>query len=122
MLKKLLLAVALMGSASGAALAETVTILMEAVPDTEYVKTLVPEFTKATGIEVNLEIVNYAEMHTKLVPQLVASKGSYSAMPRFQSPLAGMTSAKRMKPFRQRSNSTAASVGATFMPSQCTPA
>ncbi|MCP4382011.1 MAG: sugar ABC transporter substrate-binding protein [Hyphomicrobiales bacterium] len=53
---------------------------MEGVPDTEYVKTLLPEFTKETGIEVNLEVVNYAEMHTKLVPQLLASKGSYSAI------------------------------------------
>ncbi|MCP4308969.1 MAG: sugar ABC transporter substrate-binding protein, partial [bacterium] len=35
---------------------------------------------KETGIEVNLEVVNYAEMHTKLVPQLLASKGSYSAI------------------------------------------
>src|SRR5690606_21648183 len=33
-----------------------------------------------TGIEVNLEVVNYAEMHTKLVPQLVATQGSYSAI------------------------------------------
>ena len=33
-----------------------------------------------TGIDVNLEVVNYAEMHTKLVPQLVAPKGSYSAI------------------------------------------
>ena len=28
-----------------------------------------------TGIDVNLEVVNYAEMHTKLVPQLVAPTG-----------------------------------------------
>ena len=57
---------------AGAAQAETVSILMEGVPDTEYVKALVPEFEKETGITVNLEVVNYAEMHTKLVPQLVA--------------------------------------------------
>ena len=30
--------------------------------------------------DVNLEVVNYAEKHTKLVPQLVAAKGSYSAL------------------------------------------
>jgi len=66
--------------AGGAAQAETVSILMEGVPDTEYVKALVPEFEKETGITVNLEVVNYAEMHTKLVPQLVARKGSYSAI------------------------------------------
>jgi multiple sugar transport system substrate-binding protein len=80
MLRRLILGIALAGGLSAEALAETVTILMEGVPDTEYVKTLVPEFTKATGIDVGLEVVNYAEMHTKLVPQLVASKGSYSAI------------------------------------------
>ncbi len=71
-----LLATPLAGAANAA---ETVSILMEGVPDTEYVKTLIPEFEKQTGIKVNIEVVNYAEMHTKLVPQLVAKKGSYSA-------------------------------------------
>ena len=64
MLRQFLLGFALAGGISAQACAETVTILMEGVPDTEYVKTLVPEFTKETGIEVNLEVVNYAEMHT----------------------------------------------------------
>lgn len=80
MLKQSLMGLALASGLSGAAYAETVNILMESVPDTEYIKTLVPEFKKATGIDVNLEVVNYAEMHTKLVPQLLASKGSYSAI------------------------------------------
>jgi multiple sugar transport system substrate-binding protein len=80
MLRQFLLGAAFTMGLSAQALAETVNILMEGVPDTEYVKTLVPEFTKATGIEVKLEVVNYAEMHTKLVPQLVAPKGSYSAI------------------------------------------
>ena len=71
MLRRLLMGFTLLTGISAQAYAETVTILMESVPDTEYVKTLVPEFTKETGIEVNLEVVNYAEMHTKLVPQLV---------------------------------------------------
>lgn len=80
MLKKWLLAAALATGLSGPAFAQTVNILMEGVPDTEYVKTLLPEFKKETGIDVNLEVVNYAEMHTKLVPQLVAPTGSYSAI------------------------------------------
>ena len=80
MLKQSLLGLALATALSTVAHAESVNILMEGVPDTEYVKTLLPEFTKETGIEVNLEVVNYAEMHTKLVPQLVAPKGSYSAI------------------------------------------
>ena len=74
MLRRLLLGVAIAAGLSAPASAETVTILMEGVPDTEYIKTLVPEFTKQTGIDVNLEVVNYAEMHTKLVPQLVAQQ------------------------------------------------
>ncbi|TDQ84120.1 carbohydrate ABC transporter substrate-binding protein (CUT1 family) [Dongia mobilis] len=80
MFKKLLLGSVLALGFAGNASAETINILMEGVPDTEFVKQLVPEFTKETGIEVNLEVVNYAEMHTKLVPQLVAPKGSYSAI------------------------------------------
>ncbi len=80
MIKKLLLGSAMAVTFAGTAAAETVNILMEGVPDTEFVKQLVPEFTKETGIDVNLEVVNYAEMHTKLVPQLVAPKGSYSVI------------------------------------------
>jgi ABC-type glycerol-3-phosphate transport system substrate-binding protein len=80
MLKRWLIGAAFATALSSQAHAETVNILMETVPDTEYIKTLLPEFTKATGIDVNLEVVNYAEMHTKLVPQLVAPKGSYSAI------------------------------------------
>jgi multiple sugar transport system substrate-binding protein len=80
MIRKWLMAAALVTGLSSPALAETVNILMEGVPDTEFVKTLLPEFKQATGIDVNLEVVNYAEMHTKLVPQLVASTGSYSAI------------------------------------------
>jgi ABC-type glycerol-3-phosphate transport system substrate-binding protein len=80
MVRKWLVAAALVTGLSSPAFAETVNILMEGVPDTEYVKTLLPEFKQATGIDVNLEVVNYAEMHTKLVPQLVAPSGSYSAI------------------------------------------
>lgn len=60
--------------------AESINILMEGVPDTEFVQKVVPEFEQQTGIDVNIEVVNYAEMHTKLVPQLVAPKGSYSVL------------------------------------------
>ena len=80
MIRQLMLGTMLAGVLASPAVAETVSILMEGVPDTEYVKTLLPEFKAKTGIDVNLEVVNYAEMHTKLVPQLVAPKGSYSAI------------------------------------------
>ena len=80
MLRQILLGAAIAAGLAAHARAETVNILMEGVPDTEYVKTLLPEFKAASGIDVNLEVVNYAEMHTKLVPQLLAAKGSYSAI------------------------------------------
>ena len=81
MIRQMMIGTVLAGALAAPAAAETVNILMEGVPDTEYVKTLLPEFkAKRPGIDVNLEVVNYAEMHTKLVPQLVAPKGSYSAI------------------------------------------
>ncbi len=80
MMRKLLIGVAVAFGCSTPANAADINILMEGVPDTEYVKSLIPEFEKATGHKVNLEVVNYAEMHTKLVPQLVAGSGSYTAI------------------------------------------
>lgn len=56
----------------------TINIMMEAVPDTEYVQALLPEFEEATGMTVNVEVLNYALMHEKLVPQLTAPAGSGS--------------------------------------------
>jgi multiple sugar transport system substrate-binding protein len=81
MTKRYVLAVTAAGSLlASAAQAETLTILMEAVPDTTFVQQLVPEFEAETGIDVEIEVVNYAEMFTKLVPQLTARSGSYSLM------------------------------------------
>ena len=60
--------------------AQTINILMESVPDTRFVQEVVPEFEQQTGIDVEIEVVNYAEMHTKLVPQLVAPTGSYDVI------------------------------------------
>jgi len=60
--------------------AQTISILMESVPDTRFAQEVVPQFTEATGIEVEIEVVNYAEMHAKLVPQLVAPEGSYDVI------------------------------------------
>ena len=66
---------------SGTAFAgQEIKLLMEAVPDTFIIKDLLPEFEKETGIKVKFEIVNYAQMHAKLLPQLVSSKGSYDAI------------------------------------------
>ncbi|MDB5056056.1 MAG: extracellular solute-binding protein family 1 [Bacilli bacterium] len=56
---------------------QEISILMESVPDTDYVKQVIQKFTDKTGIKVNIEAVNYASMHEKLVPQLINSTNSY---------------------------------------------
>ena len=60
---------------------KTVNILMEGVPDTRLRPgSCCPSSRPETGIDVQIEVVNYAEMHTKLVPQLVAQQGGYDAI------------------------------------------
>jgi len=56
----------------------TINIMMEGVPDTEFVQEMLPEFEEATGMKVNIEVLNYALMHEKLVPQLTAPEGEGS--------------------------------------------
>jgi multiple sugar transport system substrate-binding protein len=72
--------IAIVMIATSCARVERISVLMENVPDTRYIEEILPEFTEETGIEVEFEIVNYAEMHPKLIPQLVASSGSYDAI------------------------------------------
>ena len=60
--------------------AETIRVLMETVPDTTYIEKLLPEFTEATGIDVEIEAISYIDMHTKLVPQLISQQGSYDVI------------------------------------------
>ena len=57
--------------------AETIRILMETVPDTRYIQELLPQFVEKTGIDVEIEAISYIDMHSKLVPQLIAPQGSY---------------------------------------------
>jgi len=65
---------------AGAVFSEEINLLMEGVPDTFIVQKLLPEFQKETGIKVNFEVVNYAQMHAKLLPQLMGRKGAYDAI------------------------------------------
>lgn len=60
-----------------AAQARTIRILMETVPDTRYIQELLPQFEEETGIDVEIEAISYIDMHSKLVPQLIAPEGSY---------------------------------------------
>jgi ABC-type glycerol-3-phosphate transport system substrate-binding protein len=79
-MKRLLLAIAMLVAGMGIAKAETIRLLMETVPDTRYIQELLPEFKAQTGIDVEMEVISYIDMHTKLVPQLIASEGSYDAI------------------------------------------
>lgn len=79
-MRKLLLAGTALVLPLAAAEAKTISILMESVPDTRYVQEMLAGFKEKTGIDVEVEVVNYAEMHTKLVPQLVAPTGSYDVI------------------------------------------
>ncbi len=56
----------------------TINIMMEGVPDTEFVQKVLPKFEESTGMKVNIEVLNYALMHEKLVPQLTAPEGAGS--------------------------------------------
>ena len=60
--------------------AETINLLMEGVPDTFIIQDMLPEFEKETGIKVEFEVVNYAQMHAKLLPQLISKEGAYDAI------------------------------------------
>ena len=70
----------LLGGVAGIAAGETINLLMEGVPDTFIIQDLLPQFEEQTGIEVKFEVVNYAQMHAKLIPQLMAPTGAYDAI------------------------------------------
>lgn len=52
-------------------------ILMETVPDTDLVQKVTEKYEAETGVKVNIEAVNYASMHEKLVPQLLGATSTY---------------------------------------------
>jgi len=41
---------------------------------------LARELLEETGIDVDMEVISYIDMHSKLVPQLISPKGSYDAI------------------------------------------
>ena len=61
---------------------KTINILMEGVPDTEYIQALLSQWEEQSGMKVNIEVLNYALMHERLVPQLTspAGGGSYDVI------------------------------------------
>jgi ABC-type glycerol-3-phosphate transport system substrate-binding protein len=80
MMKRLFLGVTVFLLIGGLVQAETIRLLMESVPDTRYIQELLPQFKAETGIDVDMEVISYIDMHSKLVPQLVSPKGSYDAI------------------------------------------
>ena len=80
MLKRLLLVVTVFLLIGGLVQAESIRLLMESVPDTRYIQELLPQFKAETGIDVDMEVISYIDMHSKLVPQLISPKGSYDAI------------------------------------------
>lgn len=79
-MRRVLLGVLALVAMMGVARAETIRILMETVPDTQQIKDLLPDFKAKTGIDVEIEAISYIDMHTKLVPQLIAPQGAYDAI------------------------------------------
>lgn len=59
---------------------EKINILMEVVPDTDFVLEQIAEFEKKTGITVVVESINYASMHEKLLTQLLSKTNSYDVI------------------------------------------
>ena len=58
-----------------AAKEKSITILLETVPDSEYVIRLIPEFEKATGIKVNVEKTTFMVMRDKLMTNVLSGRG-----------------------------------------------
>lgn len=58
----------------------TINILMETVPDTEFIQELLPRFEEETGITVNIETLTYVAIRERLLPQFVAPQGAYDVI------------------------------------------
>ncbi len=67
-------------SSGGDGSKKELNILMEQVPDTDYVVDLLDDYEKETGVKVNVEAVNYEIMHEKLMTQLTAKESNYDVL------------------------------------------
>lgn len=59
---------------------KTISILMETVPDTEFVIQNLGKFEEETGIKVNVESINYSAMHEKLLTQMLSKTNTYDVI------------------------------------------
>ncbi len=55
--------------------------MVEGTPDGSFVKSLLPEYEKETGVHIIWEEYSYEVMHEKLVPQLSSATGVYDFIP-----------------------------------------
>jgi ABC-type glycerol-3-phosphate transport system substrate-binding protein len=65
---------------SPAAAEVTLRTLMEDVPETGIIESLLPQFTEKTGIKVKIEKIGYGDMHDKLVLQLTSPESYYNLL------------------------------------------
>jgi multiple sugar transport system substrate-binding protein len=110
-LKRLLFAAAGIGALMAAAPANADEIvlraLMEDVPETQIIESLLPDFEKESGIKVEFEKIGYGDMHDKLVSQLVSPQSYYNLLEvdflwAGEFPAAGWLA--DLKPFIEKSN------------------
>lgn len=59
---------------------KTINILMEEVADTAIVKNHIEDFTKETGVTVNIETIGYSSMHEKLLTQMINNENAYDVV------------------------------------------
>jgi multiple sugar transport system substrate-binding protein len=76
----LLVALLLAGSAQAGTNQIVLHALMEDVPETQIIGTMLPEFEKATGIQVQFQRLVYSDMHDKLVAQLTGGHSFYNVI------------------------------------------
>ena len=58
----------------------TIRMLVEDVPENTIIAELIPEFEAASGIKVEREVVQYSDMHAKLITQFLANTSQYDVI------------------------------------------
>ncbi|MBJ7338532.1 sugar ABC transporter substrate-binding protein [Mycolicibacterium sp.] len=85
----------------------TVRILMENVPDTDVVKSMVPEFNKEyPGVKVDIETLTYDQMRDKLVSSFQSSSPTYDLIIVDNPWMVDFAKAKFLQPLDSRIDST----------------
>ncbi|MDA2891069.1 sugar ABC transporter substrate-binding protein [Mycolicibacterium sp. BiH015] len=85
----------------------TVRILMENVPDTDIVKSMVGDFNKEyPGVEVNIESLTYDQMRDKLVSSFQSSSPTYDLIVVDNPWMVDFANAKFLQPLDARIDST----------------